>query len=136
MRCLFHCALALSLICLTACGKPKVTPNGKLMKGGKPFTVSQKGMFVITLYPEGGNPNDGIPVDVEQDGTFKIVGKQRKGITPGKYKVAIQALDPYGQKSGDSPGGNDKLQGKFTADKTTLTVEVPAQGDVVITIPD
>lgn len=112
---------------LGGCGGSNLKPAGKVLKGGKPFTLSEKGVFVIGLIEEKdekrGNPH---PVDTKTDGTFKVVGREGKGIAPGRYYVAVEAFDPY--------PGNDLLKGAHQPSKTKLTVEVKGSDELVIDV--
>jgi hypothetical protein len=105
-------------------GKRKV--RGKVVQNGQPMQLSEKGVFVISFIAAsdtaGKNPE---PTKPNNDGTFEVVGRDGKGIAPGKYKVAVEACDPY--------PGNDKLGGKFTPAKTTLQVDV-GKGEVIVDV--
>src|SRR5262249_18438232 len=79
--------------------------NGKIVKDGQPFKLSDKGVFVITLTPEG-SPEGGFGAsEAKPDGTFVVMGRDRKGVEPGKYKISVEAFDPY--------PGHDLLKGEF-----------------------
>ena len=41
---------------------------------------------------------------------------EKKGVPPGKYRIAVQQFDPYPT--------TDKLDGKFAPGKTTIVREV------------
>jgi hypothetical protein len=108
------------------CGPGVVQPNGKIVKGGQPVKVSDKGVIVLNFVPaEGGKEGASYSADTKPDGTFKIIGSDGKGIPPGKYKVAVQLFDPY--------PSNDLLKGKYAMGKTELTVDVGKE-DVVIDV--
>jgi len=118
-----------SLLLVGAClaggcsGKSKV--NGKIVKGGEPFTVSDKGVFVLSFVAESGDSTV-YNATTKPDGTFTIVGPEGKGIPAGKYKVNLTAMDPYPT--------TDKLEGKYGPKaKTPLVVEI-GKGDVVIDV--
>jgi len=124
----FTCFLLLVAACL-ACGcGGKSKANGKIVKDGQPFTVSDKGVFVLSFVPEDGTDKTIYNATTKPDGTFTILGPEGKGIPAGKYKVNLQAMDPY------SPaGGTDKLGGKYAPGQSKLVVEV-GKGDVVIDV--
>jgi len=116
--------LSVSLVCLSGCGAANVKPSGKVVKGGEPFVLGEKGMFVMSLIPES-DAKTNYAVETKPDGTFTVVGPARNGVPPGKYKVAVEAMDPYDKKV-------DKLGGKFTAAKTSLLVEVKGEKDALV----
>jgi hypothetical protein len=127
MRTLIGTLLFLAVGLSTGCsggGGSKV--NGKIVKGGQPFTLSDKGVFVLVFVNEAENPPKMYNATTKPDGTFTVIGADGKGIPPGKYKVQVQAMDPYPQK--------DLLGGKFApAEKSPLTVEV-GKGEIVVEV--
>jgi hypothetical protein len=102
--------------------------NGKIVKDGQPFTLSDKGQFVLLFV----NPDDqakSFNASVKADGTFTIVGPANKGIPPGKYRVQLQAMDPYAPG-----GGTDKLGGKYGPNsKSPMMIDV-GPGELVIEV--
>jgi len=117
----------LAAVLLTGCGPSKVKPKGKIVQGGQPVTVSDKGVIVLSFVPTAGDAT-AYNATTERDGTFTIVGPEGKGIPTGKYKVQVQAMDPYAPG-----GGTDKLGGKFAPGQSKLEVEV-GRGEVVVDV--
>jgi len=122
----------LVILTLAGCGPSKKHVNGKVVKGGQPMTVGEKGMFQITFYPEedkeGTRP---IATSPKNDGTFSIVGTDGKGIGSGKYRVVMRAWDPYAPYDKQV----DKLRGKYsTAATTPLVVEVGKEDEIVLNV--
>jgi hypothetical protein len=108
--------LGLSVLALSGCGgQPPVLVTGKVVKNGQQWKLSDKGMFVVTFREQDDKKH--YATDAKPDGTFTIMGPQRKGIPLGKYKVEVQAFDPYDKRK-------DLLDGKFTPGKSTLVVEI------------
>ena len=110
---------------LLGCGgyKPAtgVIVKGKVTKGGAPITVpnmaSGTGIVRVELFPVHADAQDQREATGTlsgSDGSFEIAGAG-KGVTPGKYKLAIFA-DP-----GD---GVDQLGEKFTGINSPIEVEV------------
>jgi hypothetical protein len=120
-KCISGCLLALGLgLAVTGCGgKAKVT--GQILKGGQPFKLSDKGVLEVSLIPEKGNSNP-IGADAHPDGSFTIA----EGVPYGKYKVVVQAFDPY--------PGDDLLGGKFKEGSTKLTTEVTGKEELRIDV--
>jgi len=124
--------LGLVILILAGCGTGKKQVNGKVVKGGQPLTVSDKGLLQITFYTEqdkeGANP---IATSPKNDGTFSIVGTDGKGIAPGKYRVVVRAYDPYAPRDKQV----EKLRQKYANPSTTpLTVDVASGGEVVLNV--
>jgi len=111
---------------LTGCGSGGRQVKGKIVKGVEPFTVSEKGVFVLSFLPEGDGKGVVYNATTNKDGTFTIVGPENKGIPPGKYKVQLTAMDPYPT--------TDLLKGKYAPGKSTMVVDVGSSGDVVIDV--
>ncbi|MGI8982656.1 MAG: hypothetical protein ACR2FY_25770 [Pirellulaceae bacterium] len=110
---------------LLGCGGYKapsgVVVKGKVTKGGAPITVpnmdSGTGTVKIELFPvhaDAQDSRDSVGTTSKSDGSFEITGAG-KGVTPGKYKLAIFA-DP-----GD---GVNQLGDKFTGSDSPIEVEV------------
>jgi len=121
-------AFALVLLLVIGCGPSKLSVTGKVTQGGAPMKLSDKGVFIIQFISEdkGGQVHS---ASTKTDGTFTVSGQDGKGIPSGKYKVAVEAIDPY-----TSGGGQDKLGGKYKAGATTLTADVVKGKEVVIDV--
>lgn len=106
------------LVCglFAGCGGSGYECRGRLLKGGQPLTVSDKGVIQMVLIRSSEPTTDPIPVDCKTDGTFVIRGKENNGVPPGTYRVSVKALDPYPT--------TDVLQDQFSPANTKLTVEV------------
>jgi len=123
------CSLLLVAACL-ACGCSGARQvRGKILKGGQPYTLSDKGQFVLSFIPASGSDQTLYPAKANPDGTFIITGPLDKGIPPGKYKVHLTAQDPYA-----GPASPDKLEGKYGIGKSTLVVDV-GPGELTIDLP-
>lgn len=120
---IFTLSLAVAVLSVGCAGRKQV--NGKIVKGGAPYTLSEKGVFVLSFLAEGGSDQTSYNATTKSDGTFVIVGPENKGIPSGKYKVQLTAMDPYPK--------TDKLGGKYAPGKSTLVVEV-GKGDLVIDV--
>jgi hypothetical protein len=122
-----YAGVTLSLAFLVvSCGPTRTAATGKVLKGGAPLTVSDKGLFIISLISEEGGKSVVHPVDWKPDGTFTAHGPDRKGLPLGTYKVSVQAFDPY--------PGKDMLNGEFTPEKTKLTADVKSGSEIVVDV--
>jgi hypothetical protein len=120
-------AVLTAVFLAAGCGGGHHKVEGQLVKGGKPFTVSEKGVIQIAFYQEGDKENAALPASFKPDGSFVVNGRDGKGIPPGTYRVSVVALDPY-------PSGPDLLGGKYTADKTTLKQEIKGGEKITIDV--
>lgn len=119
--------LAAILVAASGCGAKTSLVNGRVVKDGKPLKLSAKGMVVLALYPE--NSKDAksqFPAETKPDGTFTVVGPDRKGIPAGKYRVAVQVFDPY--------PNTEILGGKYTVDKSTIVKDVNGTDELTIDV--
>jgi len=123
----FLCTLLLVAACLASGCSGAKQVKGKITKGGQPFSVSDKGVFVLNFVAEGGDKKS-YSADTKKDGTFTILGPESKGIPAGKYKVELQAFDPYA-----GPASTDTLKGKFAPGKSAYVVDV-GSGELVLDV--
>jgi len=121
------CIIVLGVACLATGCAGNVKPNGKIVKGGQPFALGEKtGVFVLAFIPTSGDTSKMYNATTKHDGTFTIVGPENKGIPPGKYKVQLQAMDPYPSK--------DILGGKYAQGASSpLEVDV-GKGEVIVDV--
>jgi hypothetical protein len=87
---------ALAALCLLAagCGDGRLRTRGRLLKGGQPLLPRENESVRVTFVPilAGGKP----PADHyhaefnRADATFRSAGKDKKGMPPGKYRVAVE----------------------------------------------
>jgi len=119
--------LATLLFVTVGCGPTKSKAQGKLVQNGQPLTVSDKGVITLRFFAEDDKENaKPYPANTKPDGTFTVTGLDGQGIPPGKYRVSVEAQDPY--------PGHDKLKAKYTPSMTQLTAELGKGGEVVIDV--
>jgi hypothetical protein len=115
--------LAWAALALSGCGGgvKKVTAHGRLLNNNQPLTApgplppGDAGLRV-TFYPTGENEGkEAQQAIVNPDGTFELPGNDRKGVLPGRYRVAI-SVGAYGMP--------DKLQGAFGENNSPIYREV------------
>jgi len=102
------------------CGGGGGAVKGKVLRGGQPIKVGDKGMVQVRFIAE----DNGYTAPVAADGSFTLTGNEGKGIPAGKYKIAVLAYDPYPTK--------DLLGGKFSAMATPINRDVKPGDEVVI----
>lgn len=115
LGCLLACLLAAG-----GCGKgnSNLEVSGKITRGGQPLTVSDKGEFVLVFHELQGGQLGGhaYAASVDHAGAYRVE------LPPGKYRVAVQLMDPYIQHV-------DKLGGAYDQTKSPITVEIAESRD-------
>ncbi len=99
--------------------------EGQLLKGGEPFIAEEGQRIQITFVPitkDGKPPKNMFYADVDQEtGTFVPDGAQKKGMPPGKYRVAVALM----KKKVDLFNGKfDEQQSPFVVDVDEDTTEI------------
>jgi hypothetical protein len=97
--------------------------RGRLTNAGTPLQVAGKeagvGRIEINFHLLNG---DGVASEAfesaspDEQGNYKLRGRDGRGIKPGKYRIAIRQWDPY--------PGTDKLGGKFSFENSKIVREV------------
>jgi hypothetical protein len=115
---IFVLSLALALA-VSGCGRDEglLRTKGRLLKGGQAF-IPNEGEFIQVIFvpirPDGKPPGDHYVADVDQTtATFVPDGKNRKGMPPGKYRVAVELMMK-----------KDLLGGKFDAVNSPFVFDV------------
>jgi hypothetical protein len=126
---------SLVLVLLAGCGGgdgddlPREAVSGKVALDGQPLAEG-----AIQFLPEGGPDAKGPTVSggaVIKGGAYDI--SRAKGLTPGKYKVAITSAAPADAPAADAAPGPapkpaaEKIPAKYNA-SSTLTAEVKSGG--------
>jgi hypothetical protein len=137
VRSLVLASVASLVVPLVGCGAGSTTANtavtGKLLNNGAPLTVQgqQIGLGRIELhfiptFP-GGTSRMTL---VHADGKFSL--DQAGEFTPGKYKLAVYALEPAKDPSAVPTAGGmvDRLEGAFSKDNTPIEREIAAGADL------
>jgi len=103
-----------------------VKARGRVIKGGEPFLADEgEGMRIVFVPLEAsGTKYDTYAAAYDPyDGSFFVMGKQDKGLPPGKYRVSNELIKKK----------EDLLNGKLMGAKSPLTLEVTKNSkDLVI----
>jgi hypothetical protein len=130
--------LALVAGCSSGGSDGYVGVRGKLVDGGKPFVLDTAKIKLppgALGVPPGTRPiavvfvsesGEQFPGDVSNDGTFLVPGPERKGLKPGKYKIAVTAS--FGG------GGADYFGDKFSIEKTQISRDLKTDEEIVIDV--
>jgi hypothetical protein len=88
---------AAALLCTTVlagCGDGMLQPKGRVVKAGAPITLKEGEDLGICFYPLVGDGKLGPTVYPAlfnaTDSTFHVTGSDRRGLPPGKYRVAVE----------------------------------------------
>lgn len=125
--------LAILGLTMTGCGEsgpPRVSVTGKVTNKGEVLKVKPMvGRVQVTFYPvtEPGKPaGDPQEAAIQPTGDFTVPGTDRKGIAPGKYKIAVRQWEEFPNK--------DVLDGKFDDKNTKIIREITGKEPVVIDV--
>jgi hypothetical protein len=88
-------AALLCALVLTGCsGDGMLKTKGRVVKGGAPITLKEGEDLGIFFYPLNGDGKLGTTVYPAffnaADSTFHVTGSDRRGMPPGKYRVAVE----------------------------------------------
>jgi hypothetical protein len=111
----------------TGCGDSGfVKARGHVIKGGAPFITNEGEGMRIALAPlemTQGDKYDSYAAAYDpDDGSFFVMGKQDKGLPPGKYRVSIELMKKK----------EDLLNGKLLGAKSPLTLEVTTSNNNLV----
>jgi hypothetical protein len=127
MRPLRLLPLALLAVLLAAGCNPSghIKARGRVVKGGQPF-LAEKGQglrifFAPVELTTGGYDSYAAEYN-PADGTFLVVGKDRTGLPPGKYRVGLQLMQ----------NKEDLFNGKLLGKKSPFILEVARGGDDLV----
>jgi hypothetical protein len=116
--------LAVGLLTAGCGGSGKLQTRGRVLKGGQPFILPEDEYVRLTFIPivEKGRAEDYYVAEFNRtDATFKVAGKDLKGMPPGKYKIMVEHLR----------NRNDLLKGAFSEANTPFIREVTTAADEV-----
>ena len=115
--------LAVGLLALGCGGPKKLQARGRILKNGEVYHPPGEDSFRVTLIPmpeDGSRPTNYYAALYDpKDGTFVASGPDRKGVPPGKYRVAVELLHDR----------NDVLRGAFGEEKSPFIREIHSSSD-------
>jgi hypothetical protein len=122
--------LLLGLFALGCGDSSHIRAKGRIVKGGQPFlTPEGEGLriFFVPLEVPQGDRYDSYAAEYDpQDGSFRVQGKDGRGLPAGKYRVDLQLM-----KSKE-----DLLSGKLLGKKSPFVLEVTGREDLVINLDE
>jgi hypothetical protein len=118
--------LVLVVLFVYGCGGDgRIKARGRIIKGGTPFVLGEgEGMRMAFVPLEAsGETYDSYVAVCEKDGSFKVVGKDGKGLPPGKYRVDLEHLKKK----------KDLLKGAFAGKRSPFLREISSgSGEIVL----
>jgi hypothetical protein len=115
----------LSLLAAGCGGDGRLRTQGRLMKDGQPLVPKEGESIRVTfvpILPDGKPPADHYHAEFNRtDATFVSAGKDKQGMPPGKYRVAVE----YKKNKQDVFGGKfDENKSPFVFDVDSRTSEI------------
>jgi hypothetical protein len=118
----------LCLLASTGCGggDGRFNAQGRIVKGGVPFTVPEDDTVRVTFFPvtaDGRPPaNTYASAFNGADGTFRAVGRDGKGLPPGKYRIAIEHQSKR----------KERLRGDFDGDRSPFVFDIDSKSKEIL----
>jgi hypothetical protein len=110
-------------------GSDTIRVSGQLLKDGKPYTARLQGnepeTFAVDFVGTVKDRQYVFPATITEGGSFRVDGADRRGIPRGRYKVTVL-------HSGFLGAGGDRLQSRFSADKTPLVIDLSENAKLTI----
>jgi hypothetical protein len=115
------------LIALLLCGcggDGRMKPRGRIVKSGAPLQLPEdEGIRIAFLPVEAtGKTYDSYLAQLNKDGTFQVIGKDGKGLPPGKYRVSMEHLK----------NKKDLFKGAFFGSKSPIVCDVKNASDEIV----
>jgi hypothetical protein len=132
MRCfrLLPVFVLLGLFCLGCSRDGYFNARGRIVKGGRPLILPEgQGLRVFFCPSEtGGTRYDSFAASYDPtDGSFEVMGKDGRGLPPGKYYIGLQLMEKK----------EDLLGGRLLGPKSGLSLDVvPGAKDLVINLDE
>jgi hypothetical protein len=137
--------LIVALLQPLGCGGPKtVWITGKVVKGEAPYTPPDGQSIGVTFYALDAGKE---PYSAEfnpADATFRVPGRDGRGIPPGKYRVAVNRSPKRGTQPPAAAKGKsrtvkpdrdlDYLKGEFGSENSPIVRELMSSCDLTINL--
>jgi hypothetical protein len=104
-----------------------LTPKGRVVKSGAPITLKPGEDLGVFFYPIDAGGNLGRTVYPAlfraEDSSFRVTGSDRRGMPPGKYRVAVEL----------KLNKRDLFKGAYDMTKSPFVIDVDSKtGEIVI----
>jgi hypothetical protein len=121
--------VAVAALLCAGCGSDTVRVTGRLVKDGRPYAVNvqppEPDTVAVDFLGTVGDRKFLFPATMQSDGSFAVAGSNGKGIPRGQYRITVL-------HSGFEGAGGDRFKGRYTAEKTPLTVDITESTSLTI----
>ena len=126
-RVLSWSAVAAALCLLAAgCGDGRLRTRGRVVRGGQPILPREGESVRVTfvpILPDGKPPADHYFAEFNPaDATFRSAGKDKQGMPPGKYRVAVEY----------KKNRQDLFRGKFDENRSPFVFDVDSRTPEIV----
>jgi hypothetical protein len=128
MRKLLPWSAVAAALCLLAvgCGDGRLRTRGRVVRGGQPLLPREGESVRVTfvpILPGGKPPSDHYFAEFSPaDATFRSAGKDKKGMPPGKYRVAVEY----------KKNRQDVFRGKFDENRSPFVFDVDSRTPEIV----
>jgi hypothetical protein len=113
------------LVCGCGGGDGRIKARGRIVKNGKPFQLGEGEGLRIVFYPpeaSGTTYDSYVAVFDKSNGTFRVTGKDGKGLPPGKYRVSLEHVKEK----------KDLFNGAYSGKHTPFVGEVSGSSSEIV----
>jgi len=124
--CLFFFAAAGATLVLAGCGGPTfVKVKGKFVDGGQPVAPDANRSYNLVFVPKDKGERE-IGLVNNPEGEFELLGRDGRGLSPGKYQVQMQVTDPSPSKR------MQPLIRRFANDQSPIVVDISEKPEPLV----
>jgi hypothetical protein len=120
------CAAAVFAIVCIGCGPTTSAVNGRVTMDGRPLTISDGARGTVVFHPAGGQGATATGL-LDRAGSFRLGMGASSNIVPGRYQVAISAVELVPAAEGAEARGK-----RVTPAKYSSAIDSGLQADVAL----
>ncbi len=112
------------ILLVSGCGDGRIKARGRIVRNGEPFHLGEGEGMRIVFVPVvvNGETYESYVAAFNPDGSFKVTGKDGKGLPPGKYRVDLEHLRKK----------KDLFKGAFVGKKSPIIREIRSGWDEIV----